>query len=147
MQENEQVFESANDTEIDHNLLTQAWLKNKLSLDTGLFALSGGAIAVLVCLMSLANIGSTLTLVFYIIAVLCFMLSLALSVYIYKGNSNYIEKLKQNLNASDELLPVLDKVCITSFLIGLVFIVFIGVFSACQNMQSHTTTYKIESTV
>ena len=126
-------------SDLDPNLLTQAWLKNKLDLDKGLFSLSGGMLGLIVFLMSFVRMSSTLTLVFYIVAVLCFLMSLSLSIFIYKGNSNFIEKLKNDVRTADELLPVLDKVCLISFMVGIIFVVLIGVFTGCQNIQLHAT--------
>lgn len=121
--------------DVDHNALTEAWLKNKLSLDKGLFTLSGAALAIVVCFMTVVSPPSILVLVLYIVSAFCFLLSLSLSIYVYKGNSAFIERLKENVEATDELLPVLDKATLITFLFGVVLMVFVGIFSSCQNIQ------------
>lgn len=109
---------------------TNAWFTTRFEHDKSLLGLSAGAIGLLITLISTVGIRSIESLIIYILALISFIICLTSLLIIFRRNAVHLEQAIQNQATGDPILSALDKVAITSFLLGILFASIIGISTA-----------------
>jgi len=109
---------------------TNAWFTTRFEHDKSLLGLSAGAIGLLITLVSTVGVKSIESLIIYILALLSFIICLASLLIIFRKNSDHLEQASQNQTTHDPILSALDKIAITSFMVGILLASVIGVSTA-----------------
>lgn len=110
-----------------------AWFNSKFEHDKSLLTLSAGAIGLLITLISTIGVRSVETLILYIIALGCFIVCLWVLLWIFRRNPKHLEDVVNSGTTDDPVLNALDRVAVTSFMLGVVFSSIIGVSTAIHS--------------
>lgn len=110
-----------------------AWVNTRFEHDKSLLTLSAGGVGLLITLLTNNSISSIELFVFYILALLSFVVCLGALLWIFKRNAMHLENVVQDIEASDSLLKGLDTIAIVSFLMAVVFSSIIGIITAAHS--------------
>jgi hypothetical protein len=122
------------------------WFNTALERDKSVFTLSAGGIGLLVTLATTKGLDSVAVVVLYTAALLSFLVSLAAIIFVFNGNKRAIEKSLSNQGAdSDNVLRALDHTALTSFGIGVLFSVVIGISTGVESLIEKRTKELSES--
>lgn len=105
-----------------------AWFNTALEHDKSILTLSAAGIGLLVTLLTTTGINSEMVLLFYMAAILCFLLSITCVLLIYNRNKDHIvEAITSSNSGQDIFLRELDRIVLIAFGAGVVFSVSIGI--------------------
>lgn len=108
-----------------------AWYNTALEHDKSIFALSAGSIGLLVTLLTTVGVSSMMMLSFYMAAIGCFLICLAIIFFIFGRNRTHIEQIvSKQISGSDPLLVTLDIAAMCVFWTGVFFAAAIGITTA-----------------
>lgn len=99
----------------------QAWFTTRTELDKSLVNLSGGGIALLATLLSTKGIHNWRDIVFYLLAVSSFLITIICVMFIYHFNANYLRNIIWNHKNDDNTLQFFDYTARTFFIFGILF--------------------------
>lgn len=110
-----------------------AWVNTRFEHDKSLLALSAGAVGLLITLISTIGVRTIETLVLYIFSLVCFVVCLGTILWIFKRNAKHLEDVVKEVVTDDLILNVLDRISITSFMLGVIFSSIIGISTAIHS--------------
>lgn len=112
-----------------YSTLLSAWIQTKMERDKTLVTLSSAAIALLVTILTTVGTSNFYLFTLYIIAFLGFGTCIGTSLKIYQLNSKHLENEIRNKNTNLKLEKY-DKLSFFSFLLGVLLLCSIGLYSA-----------------
>jgi hypothetical protein len=112
-----------------------AWYNTSLEHDKSVFGLSAGGIGLLITLLTTVGVSSVSLLGVYIVAIVCFLVSLGVVLAIFWRNRVHIERtFSGTAPSSDPWLERLDLTAIFAFGAGVVFAAVVGVSAAVNSL-------------
>lgn len=139
MQDTQQEISSLKEVEF-YSASVNAWINTKFEHDKSLLTLSAGAIGLLITLISAIGVKSIELLIIYIIALLCFLICLVALLFTFKRNATHLEDVIQHNSSDDRLLTILDRVTVSSFLLGVLLSSIIGISTAIHSYTDKVST-------
>lgn len=112
-----------------------AWFNTRFEHDKSLLTLSAGGIGLLITLLSTTGVKSVGALVFYVLALLAFIVCLSTLLWIFRRNAKHLEDVVNEKASSDPFLARLDNVAIWSFLFGVLFSSIVSISTAFNSYQ------------
>lgn len=123
-----------------------AWFNTAIEYDKSLFAFSAAGIGLLFTLLTMVGVRSLTVLIFYLIAIVSFVVSLVAILYVFSQNKKLLDCIVNKTTAINEpVLSRLDKVAATAFGIGILFIALIGVNTALYSYEEGGNSMTKES--
>lgn len=116
-----------------------AWFNTRFEHDKSLLTLSAGAVGLLITLISAVGVRSVETLILYVLALFCFIVCLGALLWIFRRNAKHLEDVVSEIEKSDQLLDVLDRVAVITFMLGVVFSSIIGISTAIYSYTDKVT--------
>lgn len=110
-----------------------AWFNTRFEHDKSLLTLSTGAIGLLLTLVSTLGVKSLESLILYIFALLCFLTCLGSLLWIFRRNAKHLEDIVNETAINDDLLDILDRIAVASFMLGVIFSSIIAVSAAINS--------------
>lgn len=110
-----------------------AWFNTRFEHDKSLLALSAGAVGLLITLISTVGVRSIETLILYILALACFVVCLGALLWIFRRNAKHLEDVVRETAINDQLLNILDRVAVASFMFGVILSSIIGTSTAIHS--------------
>jgi hypothetical protein len=148
------------DTQIDTNQMKEvefyaanlnAWFNTRFEHDKSLLALSAGAVGLLITLISTVGVRSVETLILYILSLACFVVCLGTLLWIFRRNAKHLEDVVREVAINDQLLNILDRTAVASFMAGVVLSSIIGISTAIHSYidkaSEMTDKTKIQNTI
>lgn len=117
-----------------------AWVNTRMERDKSLLTLSAGGIGLLVTLLTTRGVESIYALALYVLAILCFIACLGSLIAILTINSGYIEKVIQGTAKRSIHLRALDHIALTSFSMGVILSLVIGLSTGIDSLQNKKGT-------
>lgn len=111
-----------------------AWFNTALEHDKSIFTLSAGGVGLLVTLMT--GVSTSVMLHLYILAIVCFLVSLCMVLVIFRRNRTHIEQVLSGESQLDPVLSILDIGGKVTFAIGMVLTAIIGISAASASYES-----------
>lgn len=124
-----------------------AWFNTRFEHDKSLLALSAGAIGLLITLISTVGVESVETLILYLLALTCFVICLGALLWIFRRNAKHLIDIVKEAATDDQLLDILDRIAVTSFMLGVILSSIIGASTAIHSYteRSNDMTEKLIS--
>lgn len=119
--------------------MLSAWLNTKLERDKQLLTLSTSAIGLLVTLLRTVGVANWLQVGFFGTALIAFLFSVISILGILGKNATYIEEMLNGSETEDRQLAFLDRSATVSFIIGMIMVVIIGMYSATISLSEKGT--------
>jgi hypothetical protein len=116
-----------------------AWFNTRFEHDKSLLTLSAGAVGLLITLISAVGVKSVEILILYVLALLCFIVCLGALLWIFRRNAKHLEDVVSEIEKNDQLLDVLDRVAVITFMLGVVFSSIIGISTAIYSYIDKVT--------
>lgn len=132
MSENEPDTTQLKDVEF-YAANVNAWFNTRFEHDKSLLSLSAGAVGLLITLISTVGVKSVESLILYIFALACFVTCLGSLLWIFRRNAKHLEDVVTGKSMNDELLNTLDRIAVSTFMVGVVFSSIIGITTAIQS--------------
>ena len=126
-----------------HGASYAAWFNTALEKDKSILTLSASGIGLLVTLSS--SLSSTTDAILYVAALLSFLSSLAIVLFIFSANKKLIEKTLADDNG-DGKLKFLDSAALLSFGLGVLFSAVIGVSAGFESILNKKLKAQLDST-
>ncbi len=114
----------------------QAWYTTRFERDKHLLSLSTAGIGLLVTLLTTVGAGSGYTVVMYVCALVPYISCMIAVLLIFQRNSDHLQNVVQGKDESDPILRILDKFASSAFIVGVVFTMLVGCFSAMDQHNS-----------
>ncbi|EOG1477307.1 hypothetical protein ACK3GY_004802, partial [Vibrio parahaemolyticus] len=112
-----------------------AWYATKLERDKHLFSISSVGLGLLVTLATTIGFNSIYAAIMFCLAVFAFLACICAVLWIFNANADHLVKVVAGSDEPSQLLSILDRTAWISFLLGMVFSVILGVFSAIDNVN------------
>lgn len=112
-----------------YSTLLSAWIHTKMERDKTLVTISSAGIGLLVTILTTCGVSSLYLLILFLGAFIGFGLCIWTSLCIYQLNSTHLENELRSVNV-DLKLEIYDKRSLRAFLLGVICICIIGLFSA-----------------
>jgi len=122
-----------------YSAMLSAWLNTKLERDKQLLTLSTSAIGLLVTLLRTVGVANWLQVGFFGTALIAFLFSVISILAILGKNATYIEEMLNGSETEDRQLAFLDRSATISFIIGMIMVVIIGMYSATISLSEKGT--------
>lgn len=116
-----------------------AWFNTRFEHDKSLLTLSAGAVGLLITLISAVGVKSVEILILYVVALFCFIVCLGALLWIFRRNAKHLEDVVSEIEKNDQLLDVLDRVAVITFMLGVVFSSIIGISTAIYSYIDKVT--------
>lgn len=116
-----------------------AWFNTRFEHDKSLLALSAGAIGLLITLISTVGVMSVETLILYTLALACFVVCLGALLWIFRRNAKHLEDVVRETAINDEILNILDRIAVASFMFGVILSSIIGISTAIHSYAEKAT--------
>ncbi|MGH8436915.1 MAG: hypothetical protein ACRERX_21195 [Pseudomonas sp.] len=116
-----------------------AWFNTRFEHDKSLLALSAGAVGLLITLISTVGVRSVETLILYILSLACFVACLGALLWIFRRNAKHLEDIVREAAINDQLLNILDRIAVTSFMLGVILSSIIGISTAIHSYTDKAT--------
>ena len=126
--EDSETKEYKEKSKIFYSTIISVWFNTKLEKDKQLLILSTTAIGLLVTLLRTFSVSNNWELFCYVLALVCFVITIISVFVIFDRNASYIEKLIEDPRTEAEDLKTCDKVASTSFIIAIIAVLAIGIF-------------------
>lgn len=110
-----------------------AWFNTRFEHDKSLLALSAGAVGLLITLISTVGVRTIETLILYILALACFVVCLGALLWIFRRNAKHLEDVVREASINDQLLNILDRTAVASFMFGVILSSIIGISTAVHS--------------
>lgn len=110
-----------------------AWFNTRFEHDKSLLALSAGAVGLLITLISTVGVRSIETLILYVLALACFVVCLGALLWIFRRNAKHLEDVVRETAINDQLLNILDRTSVASFMFGVILSSIIGISTAIHS--------------
>ncbi|WP_323163781.1 hypothetical protein [Pseudomonas atacamensis] len=116
-----------------------AWFNTRFEHDKSLLSLSAGAVGLLITLISAVGVRSVEILILYVLALACFVICLGALLWIFRRNAKHLEDVVGEVETKDQLLDILDRVAVISFMLGVIFSSIIGISTAIHSYTDKVT--------
>lgn len=113
-----------------YSAMISAWLNTKLERDKQLLTLSTSAIGLLVTLLRTVGVSNFSQILLFGAALIAFLFTVISVIWILGKNANHIEQMLNGSETESRHLAFLDRVATISFIMGMVMVVIIGMYSA-----------------
>jgi len=113
-----------------YSAMISAWLNTKLERDKQLLTLSTSAIGLLVTLLRTVGVSNFSQVLFFGAALIAFLFTVISVIWILGKNANHIEEMLNGSETESRHLVFLDRVATISFVMGMIMVVIIGMYSA-----------------
>jgi len=124
----------------------EAWFQTKFEHDKSLLTLSAGGVGLLITLITSKGASSLISLWLYIASTLCFLMSIAALLKIFKRNATYLETVISSESSSDDhLLGKLDSIATYTFGMGVVLTSLVGFYVAIDSYDNSKGTKTMPS--
>lgn len=110
----------------------QAWINTRMEVDKSILTLSTGGIGLLVTLLISIGIDTVLELIVYIAAIVFFLITISINLYVFERNSEYLEKVIENENPKS--LKGYDTLKKYTFIFALILALLIGFNAGLKNL-------------
>jgi hypothetical protein len=111
-----------------------AWYTTRFEKDKHLLSLSSAGIGLLVTLLTAIGTDSKQTAIVYVLALICFLISIISVLSVFTRNSKYLESIVSGNGNKDVMLTILDKTAVLSFVLGIIFTLLVGTFSSIEKL-------------
>lgn len=119
-----------------YTALVNAWIQTKMEHDKTLISLSAGGIALLITILSTVGVKHRWEFLLYGVALLSFIVTAAISMFIFDRNSKYIETiLIKKKESRDNVLRIYDKLSRCFFILAVLVSVTIGIVTAYNKLN------------
>lgn len=129
-----------------YSALVHAWINTRLDQDKSIIVLSSAGIGLIVTLLTAIGPQDYYEIILYIISMACFSIAIISAVVVLGKNSNHIEKVIKGDKSRDPYLRYWDGSTIAGFIIGIVFLIIIGVISGLHQLKKKGGT-EMETTI
>lgn len=124
--------------------LVNSWITTNMEKDKAILTLSTAGLGVLITFFNNISPNYDFALLFYILSLICFVISIISGLWIFSENANYCEAVISEKTPNNEnLIGKLDNFLIYSFIIGLICAIilsFILIFSKELKEKSNIST-------
>lgn len=103
-----------------YGALVNGWIQTRMEKDKSLLTLSGGAIALLVTLLTALKTITFPQLIVMVAAIISFIVALFCLIAIFHLNANHLENVSKNREKRNHVLHGLDTIAIIGFSLGIV---------------------------
>ncbi|WP_377482129.1 MAG: hypothetical protein P2A85_29085 (plasmid) [Microcoleus anatoxicus] len=130
-----------------YSAMISAWLNTKLERDKQLLTLSTSAIGLLVTLLRTVGVSNFSQILLFGAALIAFLFTVISVIWILGKNANHIEQMLNGYETESRQLAFLDLVATISFVIGMVMVVIIGMYSATISLIEKGTNMNQDNIV
>lgn len=139
----EEILETElnNNKEVEYySNLMNAWITTRMEKDKAILALSTGGIGVLITFFNNISIDNKISFFLYILALLCFIVSIYSAIKILSENADYCMAIMSEEEPENEgKIGTLDNLLVWSFLLGLAISIILSII-----LISEKSSKKIE---
>lgn len=115
-----------------------AWFNTSIEHDKRIITLAASGVGLLVTLITVFGVYSILDLVLYIVAIIIFLATIILVLYVFRLNRIYIEKvLNGTISGNDHELNIIDRLVLLIFTLGVFLTMIIGIYIAIHSYTSN----------
>jgi hypothetical protein len=118
-----------------YQTLLSAYSENSFEKDRSLLTLSGGAIGLLITLLTTVGVSSSAELVLYILTFLFFGICIVLLLYVFNLDKAYLLKIANKEVIDDKKLIIFDHAIFILFLVGIVLFSSIGIVAGINQIN------------
>ena len=118
-----------------YSALVQAWIQTRMERDKTLVTLSGIAIGLMITILTTVGTNSFIELAFYFFSFIGFIVTILVSIRIYKLNSTHIEMVIKGESESVPELRVHDRIAEAGFILGASLLIIIGIMAAANQIS------------
>jgi hypothetical protein len=122
-----------------YSAMITAWLNTKIERDKQLLTLSTSAIGLLVTLLRTVGVSSWLQIALFSAALFAFLVTVISILIILGKNATRIQEALNGSETGNRDLALLDGVATISFIIGMIMVVIIGIYSATTSLSKKGT--------
>lgn len=122
-----------------YSAMINAWLQTKIERDKQLLTLSSSAIGLLVTLLRTVGVSSWLQIAFFSAALFAFLVTVISILIILGKNATRIQETLNGSETRNRALAFLDEVATISFIMGMIMVVIIGIYSATTSLSEKGT--------
>jgi len=125
-----------------YSALLGAWTASKMEKDKSILTLSAGGVGLLVTLLVNFGIKSQCELITYITSIGGFLIAIVVTLFVFERNAEYLKAVIRENKENDSVLEIFDKVANAAFLIGVIFLVFVGAATVFRSGSEGLKTNK-----
>src|SRR4028119_1019749 len=122
-----------------YSAMINAWLQTKIERDKQLLTLSSSAIGLLVTLLRTVGVSSWLQIALFSAALFAFLVTVISILIILGKNATRIQEALNGSETRNRALALLDEVATISFIMGMIMVVIIGIYSATSSLDEKGT--------
>lgn len=122
-----------------YTALYSAYFGTVFEADKSILTISAGGVGLLVSLMSAFDLKSDWHIIYYLIALTFFVLSIVSCIFIFKRNRIVLHSMLMKKSEKDSLLTLLDYLSISCCILGIISTIAIGVASGVQKINKKPT--------
>jgi hypothetical protein len=122
-----------------YSAMINAWLQTKIERDKQLLTLSSSAIGLLVTLLRTGGVSSWLQIALFSAALFAFLVTVISILIILGKNATRIQEALNGSETRNRALALLDEVATISFIMGMIMVVIIGIYSATSSLGEKGT--------
>ncbi|WIG82415.1 hypothetical protein KFZ68_07015 [Photobacterium damselae] len=105
-----------------------AFYATKLERDKHLFSISSAGLGFLITLATTIGFSDIYAITVFFLAIVSFLVCICAVLYIFTANADHLVSVMEGSSESSKLLSRLDFTALLSFVLGMIFSVFIGLF-------------------
>jgi hypothetical protein len=129
---------------ISPEILVNASINTQIEREKQLLTLSSSAIALLVTLLRTVGVSNSLQIVFFGVALIAFLVTVILALEILNKNAKYIDQILMG-RGTENKYEFLNRWVTISFMIGIIMVVIIGMYSAIISLSEKETKMNKDS--
>jgi len=129
---------------ISPETLVNASINTQIEREKQLLTLSSSAIALLVTLLRTVGVSNSLQIVFFGVALIAFLVTVILALEILNKNAKYIDQILMGRGTKNKY-EFLNRWATISFMIGIIMVVIIGMYSAIISLSEKETKMNKDS--
>jgi hypothetical protein len=122
-----------------YSAMINAWLHTKIERDKQLLTLSSSAIGLLVTLLRTVGVSSWLQIALFSVTLFAFLVTVISILIILGKNATRIQETLNGSETRNRALALLDEVATISFIMGMIMVVIIGIYSATTSLSEKGT--------
>lgn len=123
---------------ISPEILVNASINTQIEREKQLLTLSSSAIALLVTLLRTVGVSDSLQIGFFAVALFAFLLTVILALEILNKNAKYIDQILMGRGTKNKY-EFLNRFATITFMIGIIMVVIIGMYSAIISLGEKET--------
>jgi hypothetical protein len=118
-----------------YTALYSAYFGTIFEADKSILTISAGGVGLLVTLMAAFDLKSVWHIIYYLIALTLFVISIISCIFIFKRNRIVLHSMLMKKSEKDSLLTFLDYLSISCCILGIIATIAIGVASGIQKIN------------